>query len=251
MVPVMDAGSHGVSSPFAAGGRLIEDMSAPIEGALGEETRFHDLLNELRSGLVELGSLALDIIRRAGVALVENRMDEVTSIQASDQKIDGLYAELNWRVYEGLSLRQPVVARDLRFFIAASRILYEIERSAKLGMNLVVTMDRVDGVPRNPQVLARLEQLVEAASAVFEQGVEALATMDPDIAERAGKQVDVADDLAVQFFTSVTAHQDDVGLDAAIALFYIGRFLERIADHGVVIAQNVTFAVSGEAPGTG
>ena len=63
-------------------------------------------------------------------------------------------------------------------------------------------------------------------------------------------QDDRADDLTVQFFRSVTAQQDTLGLDVAVALFYVGRFLERIADHGVVIAENVTFAVSGESPGT-
>ena len=229
---------------------MIEHTSAPIEGALGEETRFHDLLNELRSGLVEMGSLSLEIIRHSGEMLLENRMGEVATIQDSDERIDELFADLNWRVYEGLSLRQPVVARDLRFFIAASRILYEIQRSAKLAVNIATTIDRVDGIPDSPQVLTHLEAVVEVSTAIFEQGIEALASMDPAIGEQAALQDDRADDLTVQFFRSVTAQQDTLGLDVAVALFYVGRFLERIADHGVVIAENVTFAVSGESPGT-
>ena len=46
----------------------------------------------------------------------------------------------------------------------------------------------------------------------------------------------------------MTARQDELGLEASVALFYMGRFFERIADHGVNIAQNITFAVTAQFP---
>jgi phosphate uptake regulator len=83
---------------------------------------------------------------------------------------------------------------------------------------------------------------------MFARGIEALATMDPAIGLAAESEDEATDDLTAELFTAVTARQDDMGLEASVALFYIGRFLERIADHGVNLAQNVTFAVTASFP---
>ncbi|MGI9641748.1 MAG: phosphate signaling complex protein PhoU [Acidimicrobiia bacterium] len=208
---------------------------------------FDDELDEIRLRLVDMGSLVLANIRRAGTVVLENRLDEVDSVVAADLPINEANDDLEAKVFQILALQQPV-ATDLRFLVASTRILYEMERSGDLAVNIVKSMNRIDGVPSEPVLEAILGQLIQAAAGMFSRGVEAITTMDAAIGLGADAEDEETDRLTSELFSAVTARQDDLGLEASVALFYIGRFLERIADHGVNIAQNITFAVAGSFP---
>jgi phosphate transport system protein len=208
---------------------------------------FDDELDEIRTRLVDLGTMVLANIERAGRAMLENRLEEVEPIKAADQPVNEAYESLEQKVFQILALQQPV-ATDLRFLVASTRILYEIERSGDLAVNIAKQLDRLDGIPGDPGLHIALERLVDASSAMFGRGVEALATMDPEIGRAAEAEDETTDQLTSDLFSAVTARQDSLGLEPAVGLFYIGRFLERIADHGVNIAQDVTFVVAGQSP---
>jgi len=208
---------------------------------------FDDELDEIRTDLVELGAMALTNIRHAGRVVIENRLDEVDVVRASDQPINERYHGLEERVFQILALQQPV-ASDLRFLVAATRILYEMERSGDLAVNVVKQVQRLDGIPADHALQSLIGRLVEASAAMFGRGVEAVATMNADIGFAAEAEDETTDRLTSDLFSAVTARQDALGLESAVGLFYIGRFFERIADHGVNIAQNITFAVTARFP---
>jgi phosphate transport system protein len=208
---------------------------------------FDDELDEIRSSLVDLGTMVLANIRRAGDAIVENQLDQVEVVAKADEPINELYQQLEEKVFHILALQQPV-ASDLRFLVVASRILYEMERSGDLAVNIVNSLDRIHGIPADPTLQSTLGRLAEASANMFARGIEAIATMDPEIGLHAEAEDEETDTVTADLFTAVTARQNELGLEASVALFYIGRFFERIADHGVNIAQNITFAVTAEFP---
>jgi len=210
-------------------------------------THFEEQMDEIRVRLVDMATMVLANTRFAGDVVLENRFDEVEAVTAADEPINAEYEILEGKVFQILALQQPV-ASDLRFLVVATRVLYEIERSGDLAVNIVKQMHRVDGIPNDPVIHSIVARLFDAATTMFARGIEALATMDPDIGLAAEREDEATDDLTAELFTAVTARQDDMGLDASVALFYIGRFLERIADHGVNLAQNVTFAVTASFP---
>ena len=75
--------------------------------------------------------------------------------------------------------------------------------------------------------------------------------MDPQIGIDADELDQETDKLTRDLYRSVTERQEDLGLETAVALFRMGRFFERIADHGVNIAENVTFVVTAKFPDEG
>ncbi len=208
---------------------------------------FDDELDEIRRGLVTLGSLVVANLSRAGSAILENRLDLVGEVRHGDEPIDALYAQLERETFQILALQQPV-AKDLRLLVAATRILYEMERSGDLAVNIVNCLDREHGFPRRADLDVLLGRLVAASARVFSMGVEAIASLD----ENAGPATDSADDevdeLTGRLFTEIHRVSEEIGLDAAIELTRVGRFLERIADHGVNIAENITYVVTGSFP---
>lgn len=79
---------------------------------------------------------------------------------------------------------------------------------------------------------------------------EAVATLDPEIGLNAEEADDVVDTITERFFGNIHAHSAELGLECAVELSHVGRFLERIADHGVNIAQNITYVMTGSFPDT-
>lgn len=210
-------------------------------------THFEEQLAEIQIRLVDLGTKVLANVRHTSEVILENRLDEVADIIAADDPINEEYSALEERVFQILALQQPV-ASDLRFLVICTRVLYEIERSGDLAVNIAKSVERVDGIPAEPAVHSILARLTEASANMFARGVEALATMDPEIGVRAEAEDELTDDLTRDLFKVVTQKQESLGLEVAVTLFYTGRFFERIADHGVNMAGNVTFAVTSHYP---
>ena len=208
---------------------------------------FDDELDDIRSTLVDLGTMVLANVRLCGEVVSENNLSVVDTVIAADAPINETYHKLEEKVFQILALQQPV-ASDLRFLVAATRILYEMERSGDLAVNIAKQVGRLDGIPSDPVIESVLNRLVDASAAMFARGVEAVATMDPAIGTAAEQEDEATDDCTAELFSAVTARQNELGLESSVALFYIGRFFERIADHGVNIAQNITFVVTASFP---
>ena len=60
---------------------------------------------------------------------------------------------------------------------------------------------------------------------------------------------DEVDDLVSGFYATVGRLSDEIGLETAIALSRVGRFMERIADHAVNVGENITYIVTAHFPG--
>lgn len=222
-------------------------LSGPSEDHHHTRHRYAEALEQIKLGMVEMGSLVIENARRAGVAMVESRLDLVHEILAADDEVDRLYAKLEHLTFETLARQQPV-AGDLRFLVSSTRILYELERCGDLVVNLANVLDRIHGFPDSPNLRNRLDRLVEESIGLFERSIEALRVMDATAGERLDVEDDVVDDLVADFYHQIGRESEGIGLEAGIALTRIGRFLERIADHGVNIGENTTYVVTSEFP---
>jgi phosphate transport system protein len=226
---------------------LHPDHAHEQQGEIEIRHHFDDELDEIRRGLVQMGSLVVENTRRAGEAAIENRLDLVDVVRAGDGPVNTLYRVLEQRTFEILALQQPV-ASDLRFLIAATRILYETERSGDLAVNIVNRLAAQNGFPQLIEIQSLLTRLVIESTNIFASAVEAIATLNPEIGASAEASDDVVDDITERFFGTVHAHSAEIGLESAVELSHVGRFLERIADHGVNISQNITYVMTGVFP---
>jgi phosphate transport system protein len=224
-----------------------ENTDTSAESREEMRAHFHETLEKIKQDLVTMGSVVLENVRRAGDAMVESRLDLIDQVREVDDGVDEMYVDIERLVFETLARQQPV-ARDLRFLVAATRILYELERSGDLAVNCVKMLERVDGFPQHPSITPLLEATVSSSCKVFSMGVDALADMAPLAATVLDEADDEVDDVVSDFYTAVGRHADEIGLEAAIAFSRVGRFLERIADHAVNIGENVTYIVIAELP---
>jgi len=210
--------------------------------------RFAESLEEVKTGMLELGGLVLENTRRMGEALLENRLDLARIVVGADEEIDQRYSRLEFRVFEIMARQQPV-AGDLRFLVSATRILYEIERSGDLAVNGAKGLLRRDGYTLPPHMHALVARLARASADLFARGLDALRSLDPTAAPEIDHADDEVDAVVGELYRAIARNAEGIGFDLAIELSRIGRYLERIGDHAVNIAEHVAFIVTGSFPG--
>ena len=222
----------------------------PVVHRHHDETRHHfsETLDEIRNGMVEMGSLVVENARRVSVALVENRLDMVQGIIDADLEVNQRYAELERLTFETLALQQPV-AKDLRFLVSSTRILYELERTGDLVVNIAYIVKELHGFPASPQLRALVERMAEASCDLLATAVTALGDLDEVVGRRLDADDDLVDELVEAFYEQISEERETIGLEAGISLNRLGRFWERIGDHAVNLGENTVYIVTAEFPG--
>lgn len=214
-----------------------------------DDTRHHfnETLDTILRGTVELGALVHENMLRTTEALLENQLDLAGRVLAADDEIDEKYVALEHRVFEVMARQQPV-AGDLRFLVSMTRVLYEIERSGDLAVNVAKGLIRREGYTLPPAIHGLIARMARAAAALFREGLDALADLDAGAGVRLDEADDAVDELVGELYAAIAQGSGDMGFDLAVELSRVGRYMERIADHGVNIAEHVTFIVTGSFP---
>ncbi len=216
----------------------------------GHDIRHHfdELLAEIRQGAVAMGSLVLENTRRLTDALLENDLDRARKVVAADDEVDALYISLEQGVFEVIARQQPV-ASDLRFLVAITRLLYEIERSGDLVVNAAKGLLMRDGYEIPQAIHGTMARTSALVADLFGKSIDVLADLDGSAAQWLDRLDDEIDDLVGELYTMIGRSSDDLGFDVGMELSRVTRYLERIADHAVNIGEHVAFIVTGSFPG--
>jgi len=209
---------------------------------------FHEQLDSIFVDLAAICAKVKDAVHLATEALLTGDSDTAERVISADVDIDMSRERVEDMAFSLLSLQQPV-AGDLRFLVAATRILYEIERSGDLAVNGAKGLLRRDGYTLPPQIHSLVARLARGSADLFADGLEALRSLDPDAAPVIDRADDEVDTVVGELYGVVAKNSEHIGFDLAMELTRIGRYLERIADHAVNIAEHVTFVVTGSFPG--
>ncbi len=142
-----------------------------------------------------------------------------------------------------LLARQGPAGADLRRIVATIRCVTPIERGASIVAHVARSLTWVHP-PSMPQRLREtLRELAGHAAQVFEGAVGAWRDLDGHAAaelQRSDDEVDLLQKLLLtELYTGAQSTEESV------SLALIARYLERLGDHGVEMARQVAYAVTG------
>src|SRR2546428_14187267 len=142
------------------------------------ERHFERDLAELQERLLWMGSLAEHSVHQAIHAVLDSDEKLAQNVLEEEDAINELQIELDDRVVQLLALQQ-LMAVDLRFVLAVSRINVDLERIGDQAVNIAESAQRILRHPRvKPYVdLPRMSELGEgmvrdALTAVVQRDVE-------------------------------------------------------------------------------
>ena len=204
-------------------------------------------LESLKKSLTEMGRNSADAVENALEALCVADADAAATIVKGDARINNMERDIEHRCM-ALLLRQQPVAGDLRHISTAMKVVTDIERIGDHAADIaeiiphLVTV-RKEGDPAVSQAIA----MGKKAHQMILDALDALMAED----ELAARKVIAADD-AVDYDFNAIKHQlaqeiaEDPGkVDAALDLLMVIKYLERIGDHAVNVAEWVQFVRTG------
>ena len=207
---------------------------------------FDEELRELKAKILFEGSLVEKAVRNAIDALQNRDSDLARRVIEDDDDINRNEVETEEFCLKLLALRQPA-AKDLRFITTAIKINYDLERMADMAVNLC---ERVLELNMEPQLKPYIDipQMAEIAQAMVKESLEAFVKEDVQLAWKVMNEDERVDHLTEQVFRELLTYmsEDLKTISRATRLLFISKYLERLADHAVNIAELVIFLVDGK-----
>ena len=213
---------------------------------MSNRTQYENDLAALKTALAEMGQSAADAVEAAMEALCTADAEAAAAVVQGDGRINNMERDIEHRCMT-LLLRQQPVAGDLRRISTAMKVVTDVERIgdhasdiAEIIPHLVIV--RKQGDPAVSQAI----KMGQKAHKMILDALNALTSED----EQAALRVIAADDEVDYDFNAIKhalaqeIAADPGKVDAALDLLMVIKYLERIGDHAVNLAEWVEFVRS-------
>ncbi|MCK5880078.1 MAG: phosphate signaling complex protein PhoU [Holophagae bacterium] len=200
---------------------------------------------ELRSQIGEMGNAVSRMVRESVRSLVERDDDLARDVIRRDDNIDHMDVEIDEHCLRIFALYEPK-AIDLRFIIAATRIIVDLERIGDHCVDICKEVLKLNKVPP-VKPCVDLPRMGELAAKMVVDSVNGYLEKDAEGCLELIRRDDEVDHLNNRILRElVTYLVEDIRKNQAVySLMLVAKGLERIADYTTNIAENVYFMVSG------
>lgn len=210
--------------------------------------QFHQGLQDLQDGVLEMGSMVDRQIERALQALVERDVALAEAVIRDDDEVNRTRFHLD-NVSLSLLAQQAPMAGDLRVIVSVTAIMSDLERMG----------DHAEGIARivvmmqdEPLVKPLIDMPIMATRAkeMLRNAVQAFVEQDTESAYRVGAADDEVDRLYDQIYVDLIQIMigDPTTIEPSTHLLWIAHNLERIADRATNIAERTVYSATGMLP---
>lgn len=212
-------------------------------------SRFDQQLSLLNRALIEMGALCEEVIALAAKAVLTGDGTLAEKVAPLDREIDQKEREIESQCLKLLLQQQPV-ARDLRTISAALKMVTDLQRIGDQCAN-IAEISLLLQQQKQDRTLLDIRTMSQKASVMVKRSIFAYVNRD----DEAARAVIALDDEIDELFRTIKGElvelivENREAADQAIDLIIIAKYLERIADHAVNIAQWAIFCVTGALVG--
>lgn len=208
-------------------------------------SRLDAQLEQLHTALIEMGALIEYAISSAADALFGQDVAQAARSIAFDREVDQKEKDIESLCLRLLLQQQPV-ARDLRLISAALKMITDMERIGDQSADIAEIVSHLAGTPYITD-LSALRRMAEAACGMVKRSVDAFVQRDLALAQAVVADDDFVDAqfCAVRRTLVELLRRDASCGEQALDLLMVAKYLERIGDHAVNIAEWVIYSITG------
>ncbi len=209
-------------------------------------TRFDEQLVELNNNLITMSAYVETAIDKAIKALVSQNKKLAQETVDGDKRINQMEKDIESQCLK-LILQQQPIARDLRQISTALKMVTDMERigdhAADISEITILLVEKGEMLE-----LEHIPQMAQKTIKMVGQAIDAYVRKDVRLAE----DVIMYDDVVDQQFDLVRSdlikriRENSGDGEYAMNLLMIAKYLERIGDHAVNIAEWVIFSIEGK-----
>jgi len=206
---------------------------------------FSGELTQLRLQVEVMAVRVGEALARMAQVLETGDEEVAAAALAADDDIDAMLVSLTERCYDLLRRESPV-ASDLRFVVSVLRVLEELERIGDLALRVVKAARDEPSLRRRPDLFRSLVDMADVADGLYRTAVDAWAGQNLRSAQTLAQRNRVMDGHYSALLSSILALDGPGATSLAVAAVLVGRALERIADHTVIIGERLRYLLTGD-----
>lgn len=179
-----------------------------------------------------------DVLRTGDLVLADEAV-------AADDQVDAMVVSLTERVYD-LICRESPMATDLRYLVSVLRVLEELERIGDLSLRVVKRAPDQPMLAGHPAVFATLDDMAGLATDLFRTALDAWVAQDAAPAGALAGRSSRMDDDYRRLLDQILGLEGIDAVPVAVTAVLVGRALERIADHTVIVGERLQYLLTGD-----
>ena len=208
-------------------------------------TRFNEELAQLHQEVVRMGNLCETSLSLC-LGMLFAGQPHYDEVRAVERQIDRQEVVIQSLCNRLLLLEQPV-ATDLRTVSSSVKLIADLERIGDQTADIAEMACQMQGVPFAAD---ELKAMAASAQTMVSDSVQATISLNETLAQKvidADAHVDACFiEIRDALVAAITAHPGQAA--EALDLLMIAKYLERIADHAVNVAEWVQYARTGQHP---
>ncbi len=206
---------------------------------------YESQLATLNTEMIQMGALCEDAISGAIQALLEDNKSLAEKVGNIEMQVDQYERDIE-RLCMRLLLMQQPVATDLRVVSSALKMISDLERIGDQAFDISDITKHVSF--REYESKVHIKEMAKAAIGMVTDSVDSYVKKDVDLAKKVAKADDQVDALFLkvreELVALVRTNRDMA--EGALDLLMIAKYLERIGDHAVNVAEWVIYAITGD-----
>ena len=209
-------------------------------------SRFDEQLALLNRELIEMGALCEEVIALSAQALTEGNAELAARVAPLDQEIDRKEREIESLCLKLLLQQQPV-ARDLRQISSALKMISDMERIGDQAEDIAEITKSIKK-PKEEICGDHISDMTKTAISMVTESVDSFVKKDLEIARAVIKKDDIVDQLFLEIKDDIISavREDKTPGEYFVDILMIAKYLERISDHAVNVAEWVIFSLTGQ-----
>lgn len=203
-------------------------------------------LEGLRGEILKMGEAVSVAITEAVQSLAKQNVELARKVIANDDIIDKMEIDIEDHCMVLIARQQPL-ARDLRVIGTGMKIATDLERMGDHAYDIASVTLRIANQPLL-KPLVDIPRMAEMAQKMLNDALTAYVNLDTQLAEKVCHADDDVDNLYQQVFRELLTYmiEDPRTISQATQLIFVGRYLERVADHATNIAEWIIYLATGQ-----
>lgn len=207
---------------------------------------FDNDLKYLSSQVLVMMDMVRDILTEVIRTLEEQDTNGAREVFKLDDKIDEKMNEIEEKCIELIALQQPK-AKDLRTLFSLIKMVTDLERMGDYCVNIAreviligkePLMKELKDIPKMRDIILNM---IDATKISFKE-------LDADLAIEVSRDDEMIDEIYKDIYNEVLLkiHENRENISQGTKLLFIGRYLERIADHLTNVCEKIVYITRGE-----
>lgn len=207
---------------------------------------FEEQIEQVQVDVTRLASFVIEMLSDAMRALVDQDEALADKVIRDDDVADDLDLHIEQECMRLLALQQPM-AKDLRIIGTAMKIIADLERVGDYAVDIARSAKTLADEPYF-KALVDIPRMGEITIRMVRMAAQAFVKEDLDLVRQVIEQDDEVDRLWYHLLDELIDYmqRDPELVLQSTHLLLVARYLERIADHVVNVAERVSYMETGQ-----